>query len=96
MQIGEITTTNSKGQIVIPKKIRSALGITTGTAIKVISRGKGLYLLPIKGFLTTEEQENSYIKILEKTIGSWGKFQSVESPKKELEIKASQNRKSGW
>ena len=73
MQIGEITTTNSKGQIVIPKNLRRELGITAGTMIKVLSKGRGLYLLPIKEFITSEESESSYTKILEKTAGSWGK-----------------------
>lgn len=93
MQLGEITTTNSKGQIVIPKKIRKDLGITTGTTIKVLLRGKSLFLLPIKGFITSDEDENSYVKILEKTAGSWGK---ISTAKKTIELQASQSRKSTW
>lgn len=95
MHIGEITTTNSKGQIVIPKKLRRELGITTGTAIKVSPQGKGLYLTPIKGFITSEENENSYIKILEKTAGSWGKVSKTKF-RREMELKASQSRKTRW
>jgi len=95
MQIGEITTTNSKGQIVIPKKLRRELGITAGTVIKVSPLAKGLYLAPIKGFITSEENENSYIKILEKTAGSWGKV-SKNKLRREIELEASQLRKTGW
>ena len=93
MQIGEITTTNSKAQIVIPKKIRKELGITTGTAIKVTSRGKGLYFIPLKGFITLDEVDNSYVKILEKTAGSWEKV-SESKIKKKIELEASQWRKT--
>lgn len=95
MQIGEITTTNSKGQIVIPKKLRKELGITAGTVIKVSSRGKGLYLSPIRDFITSEENENSYIKILEKTAGTWGKIPEVKTRGK-IELEASQRRKAKW
>lgn len=95
MQIGEITTANSKGQIVIPKKIRKDLGITTGTAIKILSKGHGIYLFPIKGFITSEESEDSYIKMLEQTAGSWGEIPETKT-KKSIELEASLKRKTQW
>jgi len=96
MNIGEITTTNSKGQIVIPKKLREALKITTGTTIQLSPKGNGLYLIPVKSILTIEDEENTYVNILKKTAGAWGKVPAQDKLKKDLELKASSRRKIQW
>ena len=46
--ISEITAVSSKGQIVLPKKIRDQLRITTGTKLMVISDNENIILKPIQ------------------------------------------------
>ena len=45
--ISEITAVSSKGQIVLPKKIRDQLKIKAGTKLIVISDNKNIILKPI-------------------------------------------------
>lgn len=45
MMVEEATIT-SKGQITIPKKIRDRLGLTPGTKVAFLVRGKEVVLLP--------------------------------------------------
>jgi AbrB family looped-hinge helix DNA binding protein len=52
----EIIKTSSKGQIVIPKSIREALGIRSGTELKV-------ELLPGTGFTVTLERAGHVAKV---------------------------------
>ena len=69
MKVGIITKTNQKGQIVIPKKFRSVLGIRTNDLLNLVIRGRGIYICPVTEVITSSEDENSYLKILEKTRG---------------------------
>ncbi len=71
MKIGNFTTPNSKGQIVIPKQLRDALGITPKTPLNLVLRGGGIYIYPIDEVITKLESESSYLSILEKTQGAW-------------------------
>lgn len=71
MKIGTITTPNAKGQIVIPKAMRELLGMGVNTPVNVTVRGEGIYIYPIRGVLGKHETEESYLKVLEKTAGSW-------------------------
>lgn len=38
---------SSKGQLVVPKNIRKALGLTTGTTLKIIPKGGKILLEPV-------------------------------------------------
>lgn len=44
----EVTSLSSKGQVVIPDKIRKQLGLVTGTKLIVISDGANLLLKPME------------------------------------------------
>ena len=43
-----VTSLSSKGQIVIPNKIRKELGIETGTKLVILTDGDNLLLKPIQ------------------------------------------------
>lgn len=47
MNTGTIVTPNTKGQIVIPQKIREALGITQNTPLQINQVGQAVILHPI-------------------------------------------------
>lgn len=38
---------SSKGQLVLPKEIRDALGLVPGSTLKIISRGRKILLEPV-------------------------------------------------
>jgi AbrB family looped-hinge helix DNA binding protein len=44
----EVTSLSSKGQVVIPDKIRKELGLTTGSKLIVITDGSNLLLKPME------------------------------------------------
>lgn len=98
MKIGSFTTPNDKGQIVIPKEIRDALGIDNNVTLNVILAGKGIYIYPVEEFLTKVEGESSYIKLLEKTKGTWKNedWDTTRSRKSKIELTASKKRKNIW
>ena len=97
MKIGTFTTPNKKGQIVIPKEIRDALGIDTNVTLNSMQAGKGIYIYPVEEFITKADEESSYIQLLEKTKGRWGEeYKDDTSKKSQLELEASNRRKKAW
>lgn len=98
MKVGTITTSNQKGQIVIPKELRSALGIDASVPLNLIMRGKGIYIYPIAEVVSIAESENSYPKVLEKTKGKWRSedWEALRRKKRKLELSASKKRKQEW
>jgi len=97
MKIGTFTTPNEKGQIVIPKEIRDALGIDTNVTLNIMQAGKGIYIYPVEEFVTKADEESSYIQLLEKTKGSWGReYKDDSSKRSQLELDASKRRKKTW
>jgi AbrB family looped-hinge helix DNA binding protein len=101
MKIGFITKSNDKGQIVIPKEMRDALGIDGHMSLNLIMRGKGIYIYPIAEIVGAADMEHSYLKILEKTKGAWkgashSKTASFKAKKAALERAASKKRKRSW
>jgi AbrB family looped-hinge helix DNA binding protein len=98
MKIGSFTTTNDKGQLVIPKDMRTALGMDSNTTLNVTLVGKGIYIYPVEEFITNAESESSYLHLLEKTKGTWGNEDEVGISQKrsEVELEASKSRKSQW
>lgn len=98
MKIETITKTNQKGQIVIPKAMREALGIDTGAVLNLTLRGSGIYIFPVDEVLTKIEAESSYLKILEKTQGSWAKedWGFLRNKRRKTELSASKKRREVW
>lgn len=95
-KLGYFTTTNQKGQVVIPKKIREKLNIKVNSPINLVIRGNGIYLYPIKNFAIQSETENSYLSILSKTKGAWQDEIVTEIDSRGLELSASSKRKLAW
>lgn len=87
------TKTNSKGEIKIPIEFRNFLGINNTISVKMIIQGRGLFIYPI---FPKIEKEESYLKILSKTKGSWSDDLDEASSKKKIELTASKNRKLAW
>ena len=98
MKVGIIAKTNQKGQVVIPQKMRKALGIEPGTVLNLVLAGRGIYLYPVEEVVTKTERENSYLKILERTQGSWKKedWQVLRKKRRKIELSASKKRKKKW
>ena len=98
MKVGIIAKTNQKGQVVIPQKMRKALGIGAGTVLNLILAGRGIYLYPVEEVVTKTEKESSYLKILARTQGSWKKedWESLGRRRRKVELLASKKRKKKW
>ncbi len=95
MKVANITTTNQKGQIVIPQKLRSALNITPDVPLNIVLSGNAIHLYPIQEVITKTERENSYASLLKLTQGTW-KEKDWTLKRKSLELKASLERKKKW
>jgi len=98
MKIGNITTPNAKGQIVIPKAMRDALGIDTTTNVNLVLRGNGIYIYPIAQIVAKGETVSSYNKLLEKTQGAWAgdDWDITETKRRKIELKASKKMRKPW
>jgi len=98
MKIGSVVKTNQKGQIVIPRDFRDELGIDSTVSLNLILRGGGIYIYPIEEVVSSLEREDSYLKILEKTRGSWGKedWKNLRRKRRRIELAASKRRKRKW
>jgi AbrB family looped-hinge helix DNA binding protein len=88
-----ITQLNAKGQVAIPKEFREALGINKDVALNMIVRGKSICIYPIADVLSTTQNESSYLKILEKTQGSW-KNNNWDKLRSKRELSGSKKRKA--
>lgn len=97
MNIGTIVTPNTKGQVVIPKKIRDGLGIEPGFALNLVVEGNGIHLYPVEGVIT-KIKEDSRIKIWEKTAGAWAgdDWPKTEKRRRRTELEGSRRRKNAW
>lgn len=98
MKVGSIIVPNVKGQIVIPKEVRDALGINANVPLNLVVRGGGIYLYPVEELVTRVESEDSYFKLLEKTKGAWAgeEWEGIRKARKKIELTACQRRKKKW
>ena len=92
---------NTKGQVVIPSKIRKQLGITSEVPLKFSVIGEGIYVVPMKVIPKTIELDDSlYLEVLKKTRGAWGpetpEEKRLEKKRRKLELAASKRRKNEW
>ena len=55
MNIGNIVTPNTKGQIVIPQKMRGGLGITSDTPLHLSLTGDAIMIRPIRSIITNND-----------------------------------------
>jgi AbrB family looped-hinge helix DNA binding protein len=98
MNIGTITKPNQKGQIVIPKEYREELGIDSNRFLNLVLRGRGIYIYPVVDVVIDSGNQSSYLKILERTQGSWlnDDWNISRKRRKKIELKASKKRKRLW
>lgn len=98
MKIGIISKPNTKGQIVIPKVMRDALGIDANRSVNIVMRGNGIYIYPIAQIVAKAENISSYSKLLEKTQGSWAgdDWDAMEAKRRKIELKASKRMRKSW
>lgn len=98
MNLYTITRPNSKGQIVIPKKMREKLGIDEGVLLNVSMKNDGVYITVLDKPFRISSEDVLILEILKKTAGSWvnddwGKY---EGKRRKVEINAARNRKKAW
>ena len=58
----EVTSLSSKGQVVIPDKIRKELGLTTGSKLIVITDGSNLLLKPME-----EPKMDTFMRLIDES-----------------------------
>lgn len=95
MKVGSIITPNIKGQIVIPKEMRQALGINEKVALNVFLAGGAIHIYPVDEVVTKGENKSSYIELLKKTQGILGSapYYKNERARRRLELAAAKRRK---
>ncbi len=91
-----ISYTNEKGQIVIPSEYRKSLEIDRTVPLLFQLSGNIITITPVKSVITKISGEDSYIEVLKRTRGKWGKIRKVASMRKNLEINASKRRRGEW
>jgi len=98
MNLGVITKPNSKGQIVIPKKFRVELGITSEVLLNLSLRGGGIYITPLDKSLSSKNSRNLFLEMLRKTAGSWAgdSWLKTAEKRRKTELSASRKRKKAW
>lgn len=100
MNIGTIISTNSKGQIVIPKKIRDSLAISPQTPLQIIQNGQSIVLHPIADVVRKTDSKATWRDILEMTAGSWGPVSAedkkLNEQRQKRELSASKKRRAEW
>lgn len=104
MNIGNIVEPNSKGQIVIPKKIRDNLGISPGTPLNMVVRDDIIHLYPVKEVTTNTEVEIARKRLLialEKTRGAWADedwevYDKKERQRRKQELESTRKLKKSW
>lgn len=100
MQIGTIVTPNTKGQIVIPKKIRDGLNITKNTSLNIRVMDDGIYIHPITEVVTNAEEDKRHkvlLRILKETQGAWAndkEFDKRQKKMRKMEIAAAKRMKN--
>ncbi len=100
MDIGQIVTPNTKGQVVIPQKVREALGINENTPLQVVVSGSGVALYPVARVLKKGDYlDERLAEILDRTRGLWASdkdWEKREKKRKRIEVEASKKRRKAW
>ncbi len=100
MNVGNIVTPNTKGQIVIPNHLRKSLGITDTTLISLKLMGQGIYLQPVTAVAQLDDNNQVFLDILAKTAGSFADDPNFtpESLKKrrKFELARARKNKQAW
>lgn len=104
MNVGTVVTPNTKGQIVIPKKIRDGLNITENTPLNIRLMDDGIYIHPITEVVTNAEEDKRHrvlLRILKETQGAWANedwdaYDRMEKRRRKIELAAAKRNKKAW
>jgi len=93
-----ITSTNQKGQVVIPTDYRKALEINESTPLQITLVGHSVHIHPIEDVRIKSDTEDSYKYALDRTRGKWANddWSKLSKKRAQIELKASKERKAGW
>jgi AbrB family looped-hinge helix DNA binding protein len=96
MNIGNIVTPNTKGQIVIPQKMRGGLGITSDTPLHLSLTGDAIMIRPIRSIITNNDTHVARAEVLKNTAGSWigDDWPKTEKKRKQIELAETKKRKT--
>ncbi len=98
MNLGVITQTNDKGQLVVPKSYRDILGINPKVPLQLLLKTDGFYVRIIENVITANTGSNLYLQLLDNTAGAWADDSWIQTQvkRKLIEKKASLSRKKIW
>ncbi|MEK7504429.1 MAG: AbrB/MazE/SpoVT family DNA-binding domain-containing protein [Patescibacteria group bacterium] len=98
MNLGIITQTNDKGQMVIPKSYRDTLGINPDVPLQLLLKTDGFYVRMVENVITKNAGSDLYLQLLDNTAGAWAddNWDNTQNQRKIIEKKASQTRKKIW
>ncbi len=71
MKIDQIVSTNTKGQLVIPKHFRSTLKIDPSTPLQISLIGNSIRIIPIIDVVTKSQTEDLFLDIIKQSQGAW-------------------------
>ena len=96
--VGVITTPNSKGQVVIPKKIRDELDISEKTPLNIVVSDGEIHISPVGRIVKTAEASKDFLRILNMTKGAWAgdNWPETERKQRKIEIAATERAKKKW
>ncbi len=92
-----IVTPNTKGQIVIPKAMREALGITTDSQLYLSVKDQTLCIQPVVSSMSAKP-DKTYAEILAETQGGWAgdNWPTEEAERRKIELAATERAKKAW
>jgi AbrB family looped-hinge helix DNA binding protein len=92
-----IVTPNTKGQIVIPKAMREALGITADSQLYLSVKDQTLYIQPFVSLMSAK-RDKTYAEILAETQGGWAgdNWPEEEAKYHKIELAATKKAKKAW
>lgn len=100
MKIGVVTTTNTKGQLVIPKKYRDKLNISHNVHLNVVLAEDGIFIHPIREVQhVSEKRRQLYRRVLKNIKGSWTDditYEKEEKKRHKLELEATKRNQKAW
>ncbi len=98
MNLGTIARSNSKGQLVIPKRIRDELGINTDMLLNITLRGDGIFIRPLEKSLETSDSRKISLELLKKTAGAWkgDNWPATQEKRKKIELESAKVRRIAW
>mgnify|MGYP001612950741 CR=1 FL=1 len=94
----ETSVVTIKGQIVIPQRMREALGIGQQAPLQVTMVGEAVVIRPVRAVITSSDTNAAVMEVLKKTAGSWAGDDWLETEKKQrvIELAAAKKRKAVW